>query len=71
MSTPITLSARARLRNSWEKVALILASGLLYAIAIACVGLASHAIPPVPLTILRLAVASLIFCGILLYVSSQ
>ena len=67
MSTSITSSAITQRRSSWEKVALILASGLLYAIAIASVGLASRAIPPVPLTILRLAVASLIFCGILLY----
>jgi drug/metabolite transporter (DMT)-like permease len=67
LSTSITSSARAQRRSSWEKVALILASGLLYAIAIASVGLASRAIPPVPLTILRLAVASLIFGGILLH----
>ena len=57
-----------RRRDAWEKVALVLASGLLYAIAIASVGLASHAIPPIPLTILRLAVAALTFCGILLFV---
>jgi len=57
-----------RRRGSWEKVALILISGLLYAIAIASVGLASRAIPPIPLTILRLTVASLIFGGVLFYV---
>jgi drug/metabolite transporter (DMT)-like permease len=58
--------AVAPYRSLWEKILLIMASGLLYAVAITGVGLASRAIPPVPLTIMRLTVASLIFCGILL-----
>ncbi len=68
MSTTIITGTMTRRRGSWEKVALILASGFLYAIAIAGVGLASRSIPPIPLTIMRLTVASLIFCGILFYV---
>jgi hypothetical protein len=56
----------AQRRSLWEKVALILTSGRLHAIAIASVGIASRAIPPIPLTIMRLAVASLILCGILI-----
>ena len=66
MSTSDISTAMTRWRSSWEKVALILVSGLLYATAISSVGQASRAIPPVPLTILRLAVASLIYCGILI-----
>jgi drug/metabolite transporter (DMT)-like permease len=50
-----------------EKIGLILVSGLLYALAIGSVGVASRYIAPVPLTVLRLLTASLIFCGILLY----
>lgn len=50
-----------------EKMALILVSGLLYALAIASVGIASRHIPAVPLTLLRLLTASIIFVGILLY----
>jgi O-acetylserine/cysteine efflux transporter len=59
--------AEDRLRDLGQKVALILVSGLLFSIAIACVGVASRAIAPMPLTILRLAVASLIFCVILFF----
>jgi len=66
LSAPTVSSAAGQRRDLWEPLALILVSGLLYGIAIACVGVASRAIAPVPLTILRLTVASLIFCGILL-----
>ena len=50
-----------------EKSGLILVSGLLYAVAIGSVGVAARYIAPVPLTVLRLLTAALIFCGILLY----
>lgn len=68
MSAPAANGAAGQRRSLWEQVALILVSGLLYGIAIASVGVASRAIAPMPLTILRLTVASLIFCGILLFV---
>ncbi len=50
----------------WEKVGLILISGLLYSLAISSVGVATRWIPALPLTTLRLATASLIFGVILL-----
>jgi drug/metabolite transporter (DMT)-like permease len=65
---PTALSKLGEKRKQlWEKIGLILVSGLLYALAIASVGVASRYIAPVPLTVLRLLTASLIFCGILLY----
>ncbi len=54
-------------RNLGEKVGLILLSGLLYAVAIASVDVASHYIPPFTLTALRLATASIIFVGLAVF----
>jgi drug/metabolite transporter (DMT)-like permease len=48
-----------------HKAGLILLSGLLYAISIACIELASRSIPPLTLTTLRLALASLVFVALL------
>jgi drug/metabolite transporter (DMT)-like permease len=49
-----------------RKVGLILLSGLLYSITIACIGVASRFIPPLTLTAMRLTVASLVFAAVLL-----
>ena len=54
-------------RRRWEQLALILVSGLLYSVGIASVGIASRYVAPVPLTVLRLLIASLVFAAILLY----
>jgi drug/metabolite transporter (DMT)-like permease len=49
-----------------QKAGLILLSGLLYAVSIACLGLAGRSIPPLTLTALRLTLASLVFAALLL-----
>jgi len=49
-----------------QKAGLILLSGLLYAVSIACLGLAGRSIAPLTLTALRLTLASLVFGALLL-----
>jgi drug/metabolite transporter (DMT)-like permease len=49
-----------------RKAGLILLSGLLYAVSIACVELAGRSIPPLTLTALRLTLASCVFGALLL-----
>jgi drug/metabolite transporter (DMT)-like permease len=49
-----------------RKAGLILLSGLLYAVSIACVSLAGRSIPPLTLTALRMTLASLVFAALLL-----
>jgi drug/metabolite transporter (DMT)-like permease len=49
-----------------QKAGLILLSGLLYGVSIACVELAGRSIPPFTLTALRLTLASLVFAVLLL-----
>ena len=51
----------------WEKIGLLLVSGLLYGLAIGAVDIAGRSIPALPLTVLRLGIASLIF-GMLLFI---
>jgi drug/metabolite transporter (DMT)-like permease len=51
-----------------QKAGLILLSGLLYAISIACLSLAGRSIPPLTLTALRLTLASLVFAVLLLII---
>jgi drug/metabolite transporter (DMT)-like permease len=48
-----------------QKAGLILLSGLLYSITIACVEMASRSVPPLTLTALRLVLASLVFAVVL------
>lgn len=68
MRGPQLPGAKARDRDHlWEKIGLILLSGLLYSIAIASVGIATRDIRPVPLTVMRLTSASLVFGGILFF----
>ena len=50
-----------------EKVGLVLVTGFLYSIGIASVGVAANYIPPVTFTALRLGIASVVWCGILLF----
>jgi drug/metabolite transporter (DMT)-like permease len=64
---PVLVSISARPRSNFgEKVGLILLSGLIYAVAIASVDVASNYIPPVTLTALRLITASIIFAVLML-----
>jgi drug/metabolite transporter (DMT)-like permease len=49
-----------------QKAGLILLSGLLYGITLACLGLASRSVPPLTLTGLRLTLASIVFAALLL-----
>jgi drug/metabolite transporter (DMT)-like permease len=51
-----------------RKAGLVLLSGLLYSVALSCVGLASRAMPPLTLTAMRLALAALVF-GVLLLIA--
>lgn len=55
----------------WEKIGLILVSGFLYSVTIACVDVAADYIPPVTLTALRLSTASAAFCGILFFLRPE
>jgi drug/metabolite transporter (DMT)-like permease len=49
-----------------QKAGLVLLSGLLYSITIACVNAANRSMPPLTLTAVRLTVASLVFASLLL-----
>jgi drug/metabolite transporter (DMT)-like permease len=47
--------------KAWEKMALVVGSGLVYGLSIACVGIASRSMDPLALVSLRLLTASCVF----------